>query len=220
MMLATSLAALALETVLTPSGRLAVQRISPLERPLFVFEADLIGSDAAAARDHDALASCFWPAATSLASLLLDTDLTGVCVCDVGCGTGLCSLAAAASGANVVTHRVFGTPSHVARNTTEFWAVAIEILQDELDFVGRPVGCSSCHRARRQRRRLARQQCRWRAQFRGRQRGQWRRQGERGFKQVVAGALLKAGRGRAQLLQVLHAVAFCTSTGAGLAFSA
>ena len=101
-MLATSYAALALETVLTPSGRLAVRRISPFDRPLFVFEADLIGSDAAAARDHDALASCFWPAATSLASLLLDTDLTGVSVCDLGCGTGLCSLAAATSGASVV----------------------------------------------------------------------------------------------------------------------
>ena len=101
-MLATSYAALALETVPTPSGRLAVRRISPFDRPLFVFEADLIGSDAAAARDHDALASCFWPAATSLASLLLDTDLTGNSVCDVGCGTGLCSLAAAASGASVV----------------------------------------------------------------------------------------------------------------------
>lgn len=78
----------------------------------FILEADwassspTTASDAAAA-PHDPLSSCYWPAASALARVLgvlasIDEDASDQIYLELGCGTGLCSLTAAASGVREV----------------------------------------------------------------------------------------------------------------------
>ena len=89
---------------LTVAG-LAVRRVQPIATSPYVFEVDLLGSDAASEvlREHDSLASTFWPAGVPLARLLARMQgLGGATVLELGCGTGLCSLCAASIGAGDV----------------------------------------------------------------------------------------------------------------------
>lgn len=65
----------------------------------FIYEADLVSTSAAAAapqfQRHDALSSCYWPAAAPLADLVAQTTKEGERCLELGCGTGLCALTAA-----------------------------------------------------------------------------------------------------------------------------
>ena len=63
-------------------------------------------AQAAALAEHDGLSTCFWPAATPLAALLGSLQLGGTTVHELGAGTGLCSLVAAARGATALASAV------------------------------------------------------------------------------------------------------------------
>ena len=67
----------------------------------YILEADLLASSNI--QHHDPLSSCYWPAAVPLARLVSDLVVSpGERHLELGCGTGLCSLAAAARGAKAI----------------------------------------------------------------------------------------------------------------------
>ena len=82
----------------------AARQISPAPGLPFVYEVDWESTTADSTRkQHDPLASCFWPAATPLANLVIRLAELGVfsedsVFLELGCGTGLLSLTAAAHG--------------------------------------------------------------------------------------------------------------------------
>ena len=83
---------------------LMVRRVRADPELPWVYEADWQRHQASACSviGHDPLASCYWPASLPLARLLGSRELAGFRVCELGCGTGMCSLTAAASGATVL----------------------------------------------------------------------------------------------------------------------
>ena len=85
-------------------GGVRTRRVHASPELPWVLEADWThtSSGDGGIRAHDPLSSCFWPAATSLAHLISRSaaeDGAGSSYLELGCGTGLCSLTAAASGA-------------------------------------------------------------------------------------------------------------------------
>ena len=112
-MLAAEILALAALTPLPMSesvAGVAVRRVMHPDLP-WVYEADWheqqrrqAASGVAMLSKHDALASCHWPAALPLARALSRSQLflKGKLVVEIGCGTGICSIAAAAVGADVL----------------------------------------------------------------------------------------------------------------------
>ena len=73
----------------------------------------------------------------------MDTDLTGASVCDVGCGTGLCSLAAAASGANVVALDVEPTALALTSAAAEAQGLGERVETREFDVLSdAPLPCT------------------------------------------------------------------------------
>lgn len=82
----------------TSVGGVPVRRVGQHPYP-WVYEADLAASQSGSITRHDPLSSCFWPAATALASLISRWRWDGQRCLELGCGTGLCSLTAATMGA-------------------------------------------------------------------------------------------------------------------------
>mmetsp|Transcript_9832 Transcript_9832/g.16348 ORF Transcript_9832/g.16348 Transcript_9832/m.16348 type:complete len:261 (+) Transcript_9832:105-887(+) len=71
--------------------------------PIWSYELDYASTQSSSLVQHDALATCYWPAAAVLARLIpLIPGLQDLKVAELGCGTGLCSIAAAACGAHVI----------------------------------------------------------------------------------------------------------------------
>jgi predicted nicotinamide N-methyase len=87
------------------------RRIEPDTNLPFILEADLLASAQSnkAIERHDPLSSCYWPAAVPLARLVSELASPNERHLELGCGTGLCSLAASARGASCVATDVSDT---------------------------------------------------------------------------------------------------------------
>ena len=87
-------------------GSVAVRRIQPEVTLPWIYEADWAAQKEidTSVGDHDPLSSCFWPASLPLAKLIAGSTarFESETVCELGCGTGLESLAAASAGASNV----------------------------------------------------------------------------------------------------------------------
>lgn len=92
-------------------NNIRTRRVTVAPELPWILEADWASSSPTTASDgaspHDPLSSCYWPAASALARVLgaltsLDDVNEGCKYLELGCGTGLCSLTAAASGVAAV----------------------------------------------------------------------------------------------------------------------
>ena len=122
--LATALLALSPSAAALTIGGVRTKRVQPSPELPWVIEADWQTSTGTVAiRQHDPLSSCYWPAAAALARLvhrLGADDTPRQSFLDLGCGTGLCSLTAAACGALSVI------ATDVSETSLEFTSAAAE----------------------------------------------------------------------------------------------